>query len=84
MRRTQRSCQTAGARGRLLLMQGLRISRGLLMVCDPCLSLLRQDRLVDQTNTIMPEHAEQVFDEICPNCLDYNRPLVDDMLGSSE
>ena len=65
-------------------MQSLRIARGLLMVCDQCVTVLRQDRLVDDRNTIMPEDAEQVFDEICPNCLDYNRPLVDDMLGSSE
>jgi len=33
---------------------------------------------------IPPDQAERVFDEICANCYDYNRPLIDDMLGSSE
>jgi hypothetical protein len=27
---------------------------------------------------------EALFDTICPGCTDINRPLVDDMLGSSE
>jgi hypothetical protein len=67
-----------------MVMQGLRIARGLLMVCDPCLGALRHGQFIDGSNTIAPDKAEHVFDEICANCYDYNRPLIDDMLGSSE
>jgi len=65
-------------------MQGLRIARGLLMVCDHCERALRQAHFVDERGAIPPDRAEHVFDEICANCFDYNRPLIDDMLGSSE
>jgi len=54
------------------------------MVCNHCLTTLQQHHFVEANNTILPERAEQVFDEICANCYDYNRPLIDDMLGSSE
>ena len=54
------------------------------MVCDPCLGALRHGQFIDGSNTIAPDKAEHVFDEICANCYDYNRPLIDDMLGSSE
>jgi hypothetical protein len=65
-------------------MHGLRLARGLLMVCPHCETALRQGRFVDTHNAIPPDMAERVFDEICANCFDYNRPLIDDMLGSSE
>jgi len=65
-------------------MHGFRIARGLLMVCPLCERALRQGHFVDQRDTVPPEMAERVFDEICANCFDYNRPLIDDMLGSSE
>ena len=54
------------------------------MVCEHCETVLRQGRFVDASNAISPDMAELVFHEICTNCLDYNRPLIDDMLGSSE
>ena len=54
------------------------------MVCDHCEHALRQAHFVDERGAIPPDRAERVFDEICANCFDYNRPLIDDMLGSSE
>jgi len=54
------------------------------MVCNHCETALRQGHFVDERDNIPPDKAELVFDEICANCYDYNRPLIDDMLGSSE
>lgn len=54
------------------------------MVCDACLGALKQGHYIEGSSVIAPDKAERVFDEICANCYDYNRPLIDDMLGSSE
>jgi hypothetical protein len=53
-----------------------------MMLCETCHSQVLQDKLVDQKNFVA-DH-ETLFDAICPGCLDINRPLIDDMLGSSE
>jgi len=37
---------------------------------------------VDHKNYVSDHEA--LFDSICPGCIDINRPLIDDMLGSSE
>jgi hypothetical protein len=37
---------------------------------------------MDSRNFVMDHEA--LFDTICPGCTDINRPLIDDMLGSSE
>ena len=58
------------------------VSRGLMMLCETCHSQVLQEKLVDHRNFVA-DH-ETLFDTICPGCLDINRPLIDDMLGSSE
>jgi hypothetical protein len=40
------------------------------------------EKLVDHKNYVNDHEA--LFDTICPGCTDINRPLIDDMLGSSE
>jgi hypothetical protein len=56
--------------------------RGLMMLCDTCYEHVQTGRLVDGRNYVADHEA--LFDEICPGCIDINRPLIDDMLGSSE
>jgi len=56
--------------------------RGLMMLCDTCYEHVMTDRLVDGRNYVADHEA--LFDTICPGCTDINRPLIDDMLGSSE
>ena len=46
-------------------------------------SLLKmKEKLADKKNYVADHEA--FFDLICPGCEDLNRPLIDDMLGSSE
>jgi len=52
------------------------------MLCETCHSQVLAEKLVDQKNFV--SDYEALFDSICPGCLDINRPLIDDMLGSSE
>ena len=52
------------------------------MLCDSCYQDVIEEKLVDEKNYV--EDHEALFDTICPGCEDINRPLVDDMLGSSE
>jgi len=68
----------AGSTGR----KTVSVSRGLMMLCDTCYEQVFLEKLVDHRNFIT-DH-ESLFDTICPGCTDINRPLVDDMLGSSE
>ena len=56
--------------------------RGLMMLCDSCYESVVEEKLMDDTNYVADHIA--LFDTICPGCDDLNRPLVDDMLGSSE
>ncbi len=58
------------------------VMRGLMMLCEACYDEAIKDKLVDAKNYVA-DH-ETLFDTICPGCSDINRPLIDDMLGSSE
>lgn len=58
------------------------VMRGLMMLCDTCHGQVVAEHLVDGRNFVADYEA--LFDAICPGCLDINRPLIDDMLGSSE
>lgn len=58
------------------------VSRGLMMLCETCHEQVMTDQLVDHRNFVA--NYELLFDTICLGCLDINRPLIDDMLGSSE
>jgi len=53
-----------------------------MMLCDVCYEQVFAENLVDQRNFVS-DH-ESLFDTVCIGCTDINRPLVDDMLGSSE
>lgn len=58
------------------------IMRGLMMLCEPCYKEVVDEHLVDHRNYV--EDHDTLFAVICPGCEDINRPLIDDMLGSSE
>lgn len=58
------------------------VARGLMMLCDTCYDHVIADNLVDERNYVADHEA--LFEMICPGCTDLNRPLIDDMLGSSE
>ena len=58
------------------------VMRGVMMLCDPCYQDVVDEQLVDARNYV--ENYEALFDVLCPGCEDINRPLIDDMLGSSE
>ena len=58
------------------------VMRGLMMLCNTCHDQVIRDELVDARNYVADHEA--LFDAICPGCVDINRPLIDDMLGSSE
>lgn len=58
------------------------VSRGLMMLCDTCHSLVMNEKLVDAKNFVA--NHEELFDLICMGCTDINRPLIDDMAGSGE
>lgn len=58
------------------------IMRGLMMLCEACYHDVMEEQLVDNKNYVNDHDA--LFSMICPGCEDINRPLIDDMLGSSE
>ncbi len=58
------------------------VMRGFMMLCETCHEHVLTDQLVDSRNYVA--NHEALFDTICPGCIDLNRPLIDDMLGSSE
>jgi hypothetical protein len=58
------------------------VQRGLMMLCDSCHEQMIAEKLVDHKNFVQDHEA--LFDTICLGCTDINRPLIDDMLGSSE
>ncbi len=58
------------------------VLRGLMILCESCYGQVMEEKLVDQRNYVADHEA--LFDAICPGCEDINRPLMDDMLGSSE
>lgn len=53
-----------------------------MMLCDSCYDQVVHDQLPDHRNFVA--NHELLFDIICMGCTDINRPLIDDMLGSSE
>ena len=53
-----------------------------MMLCDTCYDQVIEEKLTDSRNFIADHEA--LFDTICLGCTDINRPLIDDMLGSSE
>jgi len=63
-------------------MHTIRLMRGPFQLCDPCYHSIVAEQLVDGQNVANDHDA--VFAHACPNCYDRNRPLIDDMLGSSE
>ncbi|HEV8242788.1 MAG TPA: hypothetical protein VGQ07_02240 [Nitrospirales bacterium] len=63
-------------------MRTISLMRGPFQLCDPCYEIVVAEKLVDDRNVASDHDA--VFDHVCPNCYDRNRPLIDDMLGSSE
>ena len=58
------------------------VMRGRMILCSFCYDSVQEEKLVDEKNYV--EDHEAFFDLICPGCEDLNRPLIDDMLGSSE
>lgn len=58
------------------------VMRGFMMLCETCYDQVITEKLVDGRNYVADHEA--LFDTICPGCIDINRPLIDDMLGSSE
>lgn len=58
------------------------VARGLMMLCNTCFDQVMAETLVNEKNFVT-DH-EMLFDSLCLGCLDINRPLIDDMLGSSE
>lgn len=58
------------------------VMRGLMMLCESCYDHVKQEHLTNEKNYVNDHEA--LFDTICPGCTDINRPLIDDMLGSSE
>lgn len=58
------------------------VMRGLMILCPACYDLVHEEKLADEKNYVADHEA--FFDVICPGCEDLNRPLIDDMLGSSE
>ena len=63
-------------------MHTISLMRGPFQLCDPCYETVVSEKLVDDRNFAADHDA--LFDHVCPNCYDRNRPLIDDMLGSSE
>jgi hypothetical protein len=63
-------------------MRTISLMRGPFQVCDPCFEAIVTEKLIDDRGVASDHDA--VFDHVCPNCYDRNRPLIDDMLGSSE
>jgi hypothetical protein len=53
-----------------------------MMLCDACHEQVLAEKLTDHRNFVSDHEA--LFDTICMGCTDINRPLIDDMLGSSE
>ena len=68
----------AGSAGR----KTVSVSRGLMMLCEICHGQVLAEKLVNEKNFVADHEA--LFDTICLGCTDINRPLIDDMLGSSE
>jgi len=62
-------------------MNQVMISRGFLVMCNVCLNALKEEQKVDSVGRAQ---SDEVIHELCANCYDFNKPLIDDILGSSE
>lgn len=62
-------------------MKTVRVSRGFLLLCDSCYETMRHDGVVDNHDQA---NDSEIIEDLCPNCHDYNKVLIDDLLGSSE
>ena len=62
-------------------MHQVMISRGFLVLCDLCLLTLKEERRVDSMGRA---ESDEVIHDLCMNCHDFNKPLIDDILGSAE
>ncbi|NKB81413.1 MAG: hypothetical protein GKS05_05910 [Nitrospirales bacterium] len=58
------------------------VMRGRMILCQVCYDMVHEEQLADDRDYVA-DH-EVFFDLICLGCEDLNRPLIDDMLGSSE
>ncbi len=58
------------------------VMRGRMNLCQVCYDMVQEEQLADDREYVA-DH-EVFFDLICLGCEDLNRPLIDDMLGSSE
>lgn len=61
--------------------KNVRVSRGFLVLCIECFDYLSQQKQIDTRSISV---SDEIIHDLCPNCTDYNRPLIDDLLGSSE
>ena len=61
--------------------KNVRVSRGFLVLCQECFGYLSQQKMIDARSYSV---SDEIIHDLCPNCTDYNRPLIDDLLGSSE
>jgi hypothetical protein len=61
-------------------MKMLKVSRGALFLCDTCYHIIEESGQIEDGRA----SSDEVIDEICPNCEDTNKPLLDDLLGSEE
>lgn len=62
-------------------MKMLKVSRGALFLCEVCHQIIVESGRVDQDGRAT---SDEVIGELCPNCEDNNKPLLDDLLGSEE
>lgn len=62
-------------------MHRILISRGFLGICDSCHAFFKEEKMVDAKGRAV---TDDVIHAVCPNCHDYNKPLIDDILGSAE
>ena len=61
-------------------MKMLKVSRGSLFLCETCYHIIAESGQIEGDRAT----SDKVIDEICPNCEDNNKPLLDDLLGSEE
>ena len=56
-------------------------SRGHFLVCDACMTYLKQEGMVNERGRAL---TDDVSSEFCPDCFDRNKVLIDDLAGSTE
>lgn len=61
-------------------MKMLKVSRGSLFICDVCYQIIEESGRIEGDRAM----SDAVIGDLCPNCEDQNKPLLDDLLGSEE